>query len=159
MEIRELRKVFDRLRRMYAAAGAKGPANDLSKVAKVLEGHEHRSVETFVTETKSRLAALEPPATDTDQGAVVSYTRRLLAADTNQPEFDIVFRELKMDKEVTKSTLDAIANRYRNDPTSGTYVFKFKTRNSALQAIRDTFIERAEGESKRGIIEKITRFS
>ena len=160
MEMKELRRIFDRLRSIYTSAGAAGPADDLSKVAKVLEKHEHLSVDAFVAETKSRLAELDrPPAEELDEDVIASYTRRLLSAGADRKEFETAFSELRTSKAVTKSTLDAIANRYLNEPSGGNYLFRFKTKAAALQAIRDAFIERAESESKRGIIEKITRFS
>src|SRR5437773_1282531 len=98
MEIKELRRILGRLRGLYASAGAKGQADDVSKIAEALDGHEHMAVDTFVVETKARLAKLHPPTPDkVDEGVVASCTRRLLAARTNRPEFDAVFAELKAD--------------------------------------------------------------
>jgi hypothetical protein len=158
--MKELRRIIDRLRSLYASAGATGAANDLSKVAKSLSDHQNLSVDAFVAETKARLRKRDVPLTEEiDEDTIESYTRRLLSARMNLREFDTLFAELKTTKALTKPILDAIANRYLNEPSGGDHEFKFKTRAAALQAIKDTFIERAESESKRGIIEKITRFS
>jgi hypothetical protein len=59
------------------------------------------------------------------------------------------------DKAVKKPTVVAIANRYLNEPIGGTYVFKFKTKTDAIEAIRRKFIERAQSDSKNAIISRM----
>jgi hypothetical protein len=83
----------------------------------------------------------------------------LLAAGIDQSQFEPILAELDKDKRTSGTEWIAIANRYRNAPTSGTFEFKFKSIPEARKFIRDTFIERHAAESKRGVIERLTKWA
>jgi hypothetical protein len=117
-------------------------------------------VETFIAETKQLLN--RPPATRTsavDLERVDRYADRLLAAGIDQDAFSMALSELDADALVGKAEWVAIANRYRNAPTQGTHAYKFKSNKEARAAIRDAFIERHEASSKRGVIERLTKWA
>ena len=80
-------------------------------------------------------------------------TTDLLAAKTNQTIFNGIFEHVKS---LPKDRVIDIANDYLNRPTSGTHRFKFPTKDKALKAIRGMFVERAQEESKRKIIDRMT---
>lgn len=165
MNVTELKAVLRRLEELYVAGGASAAAKDLRSIAGLLEGHEEKSLEAFIVETRSLLdSPKEPkpkpdPTTAANDQLVAFYAGRLLAADIDQAKFDPVLAELDKDKRTSRYEWFAIANRYRNAPTNGTYEIKFKSIPDARKAIRDTFIERHEAASKRGVIERLTKWA
>lgn len=160
MDIKELKATLERIEGLYAAAGAVAAAKDLRSVAHLLDGHDGKSVEAFITETRELLArptGTTPVSVDIERVAL--HADRLLSAGIDQSAFDAALRELDGDALVGKPEWAAIANRYRNAPTNGTHVYKFKSNKEARAAIRDAFIERHEANSKRGIIDRITKWA
>lgn len=160
MNIKQLKTALERIESLYAAAGVTSAANDLRKVAQLLDGHDEKSVEAYIAELTAQpcnTSSPEPSALNEDR--VSTHARRLLAAGLDQNAFDSALRELDRDTRVGKAEWAAIANRYRNAPTNGTHVFKFKSNKAARAAIRDVFIERHEANSKRGIIDRLTRWA
>ncbi|MEO8651662.1 MAG: hypothetical protein ABI391_05110 [Hyphomicrobiaceae bacterium] len=163
MNVTELKAVLHRLEELYVAGGASAAAKDLRSIAGLLEGHEDKSLDAFIDETRSLLdspkgmaPAAKPAANDE---LVASYSDRLLAANIDQSKFDPILAELDKDKRTSRHEWYAIANRYRNAPTNGTYEIKFKSIQDARKTIRDTFIERHEAASKRGVIERLTKWA
>jgi hypothetical protein len=163
MNVTELKAVLHRLEELYVAGGASAAAKDLRSIAGLLEGHEDKSLDAFIAETRSLLDSPKgtPPAPKpiANEELVASYSERLLAADIDQAKFDPVLAELDKDKRTSRHEWYAIANRYRNAPTNGTFDFKFKSISDARKFIRDTFIERHAAESKRGVIERLTKWA
>ena len=99
-----------------------------------------------------------PPKRRSSSAALGDDIERVtIAAGIDQDAFDIALREL--DESVDKAVWAAIANRYRNAPTNGTHVYKFKSNKDARAAIRDAFIERHEAKSKSGIIDRLTKWA
>lgn len=160
MNIKELKAALERIESLYAAAGATSAAKDLRSVASLLEGHDEKSVEAFIAETNEVLAKASSPKTAVADEERVSYhANRLLAAGIDQATFDLALVELDRDDSVGKPEWAEIANRYRNAPTNGTHVYKFKSNKEARAAIRDAFIERHEANSKRGILNRLTKWA
>jgi hypothetical protein len=159
MEIRELKRALERIRSLYAAAGVTSAAKDLRGVAQLLEGHDDKSVENFIAETSELLNRASGRTTATvDEERVAIHVDRLLAAGIDQAAFDTALGKLDSDDLVGKGEWAAIANRYRNAPTNAAHVYKFKSTKEARTAIRDAFIERYEANSKRGIINRLTKW-
>jgi hypothetical protein len=160
MDIKELKVALERIEALYAAAGATAAAKDLRSVAHLLDGHDGKSVEAFIAETRQ---LLDKPAsavsTAVDLERVALHADRLLGVGTDQSKFDAALVALEADSLVGKAEWAAIANRYRNAPTNGTHVYKFKSNKEARAAIRDAFIERYEAKSKGGIIDRITKWA
>jgi hypothetical protein len=160
MQVKRLKKLFERLRDSYSAAGADEPASDMRRVAGLLRGHEDRTVDEFVAETKTLLDGQPSTTEQPTQGAdelVAKHVRRLLDAGTDQSAFDAALDELENDAEVRKVELFAIANGYRNEPSGGTHVIKFKSLAQARGSIREVFLQRLDTQSKRGVIDKLTK--
>jgi len=160
MDVRELKEILKRIEELYAAGGASTAANDLRAVARLLEGYEDKSVETFIRDTSASLdrpvERERLPAPFADE-LIAMYSQRLLTAGIDQAAFDEALKDLD-ESEAGKDEWAAIANRYRNAPTKRTHVYKFKSIRDARTAIRDAFIERREARSKRGIIDRLTRW-
>jgi len=163
MNVTELKAVLKRLEELYSAGGASGAAKDLRTIAGLLDGHEAKSLDTFIEETRSLLdqskAAPARAKPNTNEQLVAGYSNRLIEAGTDQAHFEPILAELDMDKRTTRAEWFAIANRYRNAPTGGTFEFKFKSIPEARKFIRDTFIERHAALSKRGVIERLTKWA
>ena len=159
MDIKELKRALERLEDLYAAAGAAAAAKDLRSVSKLLDGHDAKSVDAFISETNELLAQSTGRKPAADQARVDIHADRLLAAGIDQEKFDAALAELDGDDALGKLDWAAIANRYRNAPTNATHVYRFKSNKEARSAIRDAFIERHEANSKRGIINRLTKWA
>jgi hypothetical protein len=161
VNVKELQGVLERLENMYTAAGATGPAKDLKSVGRMLEGHGDKSIEEFVAETRALLASDAPDRGDSRprDEVVDRHARRLLAAGTDQAEFEKALSALDKDEGAGKADWFAIANRYLNEPTRGTHTYRFRSAKEARSAIRDAFVERFEAGGKQGIIKKLTRWA
>jgi len=94
------------------------------------------------------------PAANAD--VLKRYANALLEASTDKARFDRVLSEMARDKAVRANDLKVIANAYLNTPSGGTHQYRFRSGKAAVEAIRNTFGERVERESKRAIINRIT---
>jgi hypothetical protein len=160
MNIRVFRSVLERLEKLYASAGARTQAKDIRSVSSLLDGHENKTVEAYVAETRAAIRT-----DDQDRGRhvadpeayVTEHAQRLLDAGTDEEAFDAALTALDNDDRANKSAWFAIANRYRNQPTGGTSTRKFRSIKDARQAIRDVFLDRFDARSKRRVIDKLTK--
>jgi hypothetical protein len=166
MNVTELKAVLAKLEALYAAGGASAAAKDLRSIAGLLEGHEEKSLDVFIEETRSLLdqpkssaAATRASKAPANDALVASYVERLLGSGIDQVQFEPILTELDADKRTSRTEWFAIANGYRNTPTSGTFEFKFKSIPEARKFIRDTFIERHAAVSKREAIERLTKWA
>jgi len=160
MNVRELRSIFQQLQELLSSAGSRQSARDLDSVVKALDGSENKTVEQFVSETKRLLEPPPPqpePAATPDETAITHYVRGLLGAGDDREAFEEVLEDLRADKRIGKDQVFAIANAFFNEPTGGTYVFKFKSKAAAYEFMRKKFVERAQLDSKFKIIEKLTQ--
>jgi hypothetical protein len=150
VKISEIKAVLDKLRLIYISSGAKSQVVDCEKLSKVLDSREDEFVGSFVETIRNAPTEEQQPP-----GDVEKYAPGLLAAGTNDVKFNTVFSAMKSDRKVTKPILDAIANRYLNEPIGGNHVYKFKTKAHAFDAIKDKFFERAQAISKGDIIHRL----
>lgn len=161
MQLSRLKRIFERLTDSYAAAGAEEPAKDMRRVADLLKGHEQRTVDDFVAETRKALDAggftSAKQRSKINDDVVARHTSSLLSAGADRSAFDAAVGAIDADDQVGKLELFAIANRYRNQPSGGTHEIKFKSVKQARGTIRDVFLERADSQSKRGAIDKLTK--
>ena len=110
---------------------------------------------------KDRQAAIEgrESAVKEREAPLNDLARREAEIHERQRKMDDLQRELDSDPSVGKAEWAAIANRYRNAPTNGSHVYKFRSNKEARAAIRDAFIERHEASSKRGILNRLTKWA
>lgn len=159
MDVKELKTALLRIEELFAAAGATTAAKDLRNVARLLDGYEGKSIEVFIADTKALLD--KPPtsvSSQVDERFVSRYSDKLLDAGLDEERFEAALNEIDKAR-AGKGEWAAIVNRYRNAPTKGSHVYKFKSIREAQNAIRDTFIERHEANSKRGIIDRLTNWA
>ena len=163
MNVRELQDVLRKLEAVYVSGGAKKQAGSVAALAKAIDGTPEMSIEQLIDEIRLKLSinvSIEGSRSQIiDEGLVDAFAKRLAAVGTDRRSFDILFAELKGSPVVRAAECSAIANRYRNDPTGGTYVFKFSSKLEAQEFIFDTFIGRAQAESKAGIIDRMTKWA
>ena len=163
ISIGELKEVLEQIQELYALAGANGPAGDFKRLITTLAGHEEESVDEFVEETRSLLGLgakdekkPKKKPTGSDEEVVEEHVRRLLRARENKADFEAAMVKLKEDARVQAGELSAIANRYLNEPTGGTFEFEFKSDMAAYRAMKRMFVDRAQDESKARIIKRMT---
>jgi len=155
MKVSELVDILRKLHSIYEAAGAKSQASDMARIVGVLENRDEQCLDAFVREAKLLIAELgQKPAQRINEALADKHSKSLLHAGTDEAAFRIALSALESDRDVGKSTLDMIVNRYINSPSQGTYVFKFKSRKEALGKLQTKFIERAESESKDRIVQR-----
>jgi len=163
MKTEDLKRVLVRLEEVFSAAGMTAPASDIHSVARLLDGSEGKTVDEFISEIKvllerpagrSRTSSESPIA---EERRIADYTSRLLGAGTDQAAFQAALDALDADRSLGAAEWYAIANRYRNEPTGASHVFRFKSGKAAREAIRNTFIERFEAQSKQGVLDRIFR--
>jgi len=158
VRISEIRAVLDKLCLIYISSGARSQAGDCEKLSEALNAHEDEFVGDFVKTVRNAGAREKRNGVNragTDSADVGRYAPMLLAAGTNELAFNPVFSAMKSDRRVTKPILDAIANRYLNEPIGSNHVYKFKTKTHAFDAIKDKFFERAQAKSKGDIIDRL----
>jgi hypothetical protein len=160
MKVEDFKAVIGRLSDLYEAAGASAAVKDLQGINRLLDGHEKKSIDEFVGETRELLDRSGKNTEAAPNEAIVNkYGKLLLAAGLNQSEFNALLSTVDSDKQVTKKEWFAIANLYRNSPTGGTHSYKYGSIKDAKSAINDAFINRFEAESKRGIIDRLTTWA
>src|SRR5690606_11194364 len=122
--------------------------------------------DAFINEARSLLdkpktgtSVLKAPKAPANDALIASYVERLLDVGVDQARFEPILAELDGDKRTSRTEWFAIANGYRNKPTNGAFEFRFKSIPEARKFIRDTFIERHEAASKRGVIERLTKWA
>jgi hypothetical protein len=157
VDVGELKAVLHQIEELYSAGGAAAAAKDLRSVARLLDGYEGKSVEAFIADTKVLLDKPALASSQIDEALVLRYSDRLLEAGVDEAKFEAALKELEKAR-AGKGEWAAIASRYRNAPTNGTHVYKFRSIREAGIAVRDTFIERYEASSKRGIIDRLTKW-
>ncbi len=158
VRISEIRAVLDKLCLIYISSGAKTQAGDCEKLSEVLNVRDDVLLGAFVKAVRNALTKEKRDGVNragTDGADIVKYAPLLLATRTNELAFNPVFSAMKSDRRVTKPILDAIANRYLNEPTGSNHVYKFKTKTHAFDAIKNKFFERAQAKSKGDIIDRL----
>jgi hypothetical protein len=150
MKVSHIHSVLEKLRSLYASAGAKSQAGDCQKLLDALADFRTEELELFVGRVSASLNRSTAPPLGPDD-----YAKMLLSAGTDEAAFNIALSTAVDNRRITKAALDAIANRYLNTPSGGSHVYKFKTRQRTVEAIRSKFIERAQLEGKGNIIDKL----
>ena len=156
MKVQELRTVLEEIQAIYKASGTNKPAEDFANFVQLLDGHEHQSIDEFLAElsTLLRMASGKKLVGDRqlDTQLIASFLDRLTRAKTDEAEFEVVYAELGESKQVRAEEMNAIAHGYIKGRE------KWSSRAAAYQAIKKKFIERADRESRTGILSKIRRW-
>lgn len=151
MDIGQLRVVLKQIQDIYAAGGAKSQVNDFHTVIRLLEGHDHESVDQFVKSTEQTLKSpTKLTKSKTNKATVKQHVNSLKAAKTDRESFEQAFSLLLTDRKVRKIEALEITKQYTG------YSMNFKTKKKALDEIRAKFIELASHETRMSIIDKIT---
>ena len=145
MKIRELRSVLDQLRRLYSAGRANAAEKDLVAIAHSLEGHDDKSIEDYVRDTRQELARADETKSRVDRdfnGVVERFVRRLIDAETDANLFYPIRDEMIADDRVELAEADAIARNYTG------FKAKYKKRQAAFDDIEKVFVQRARFKNK-----------
>jgi hypothetical protein len=158
MKVQDLRTVLEEVKAIYDASGADKSASDFADFLELLDGHEDQDIDDFLAELSSLLRATSEKGRKAQGGRqpdaqiVASFLDRLTSAKTDQTEFDVVYAQLGANKQVRVEEMNAIAHGYIKGRES------WGARTAAYKAIKKKFIERADRESRTGILSKIRRW-
>jgi hypothetical protein len=165
MNVRELQAVLRMLEEIYTVGGAKKQAESIAVLRGALVGDPEMPVDRLFEEIRLKLSGTgidleksKQPAS-ANREVVERYARLLSDAGTARDQFDQAFGAMKDDPSVRSAECFAIANRYKNDLVDEAFEFKFDTKKEAVDFIFDTFIGRAQAQSKAGIIERVTKWA
>lgn len=84
-----------------------------------------------------------------DERLVADYVERLNASKTDRAAFDVVFNEIKADKQLKAAEIVAIAYRYNKGGS------KPSSKTMALAAISKRFVEMVRFHAKNKVAEKV----
>jgi hypothetical protein len=153
--IQHLISNLELIRRIYAAAGAKTPEDDVAKVLRMLKGHESNPVTAFVAEVRASLAQprkrsqattgerkTKPRQLELNHDVVQSYVQNLRDTESDRAAFDAVLAQLGADKRTRLVEIAAISRGYTE------YSTNYKKKDGALRDIRKVFVQRARFENK-----------
>lgn len=156
MKVAELRTVLEEVQAIYEASDSDKPAKGFAEFIELLNGYEHQTVDEFLAALSTLLKTASGKGGSVDKvlGAelVASFIERLTTAGTDQAKFDVVYAELGPEKQVRTEEMNAIAHAYIKGRD------KWPSRAAAYQAIKKKFVERADRESRVGIINKVRRW-
>jgi hypothetical protein len=154
MKVAELRVALEEVQAIYEASGSDSPAKDFADFLELLDGCDDQTVEEFLAGLSALLKTASGKVTDKLPHAQVaaSYVDRLTNAGTDQEQFEAVYADLGGDKHIRTEEMNAIAHAYIRGRE------KWPTRTAGYQAIRKKFVERADRESRTGIINKTRRW-
>jgi hypothetical protein len=150
MTIGELSSMLDRLRDLYSAAGADGPAKDLKTLSEVLQPHAHREVGAFVRDVNVRLSqagGMKRPKKGSVPSKTVSlnceriehHVSHLRNAGVDQADFSAAFENVKADKSLRLADMAEIARLYSDSDVKVTY----RSAAAAQKDISAAFVRRA----------------
>lgn len=139
MKVAEFRDILEDLKRIYAAAGATAPANEMAALADAIKDADEQDYEAF-------LCALEEKLTN-PAGA---FLNALVSAGLEDEKFEAALKELERDKSIKAEDLDKIGAGYTKSPR---FSKLHKTRAAKLKRIRQAFYEMKDFESRGKVID------
>jgi len=156
MKVDELRTVLEEVQAIYESSGSDKAANDFAEFLGLLDGYEDQRVDEFLAALEELLKPASgkgankqaPP----DAALVASFIERLRSAGTDEARFEPVYAELGADRRVRIGEMNAIAHGYIQGRE------KWPSKSAGYQAIKKKFVERADRESREGIINKVPRW-
>ena len=136
MNVGRLRQLLMDVGAVLASAGSAKQAEDLDRVAGLMRGQEHQSVEAFLDELQTDVAPRSSAA------VIAEYVAQLSSAGVDEFAFRQVFEVLSKDKSIKKPEADLVAHGYIGGRE------KWKNRAAALEAIEKEFVSRRYDASK-----------
>lgn len=155
MKVADLRNVLGEIEDIYAAAGAKGPADDLAELINLFDGPEDAEVSAVLEELRSLYDAPKPDADATEpsdlNAAVVERHLARLASlpDDGSQDADTVNR-LRDDKAVGKAEANAIQAAFIGGRAA------WPSRKAAIDAIERTVAGRRRNAAIMDHIKTVT---
>lgn len=137
MKVSELKDALGDLHDIYDAAGARKAASDIEELTRILDGHEHESVDAFLDALRDLYDVGAPPTgangDSVDQQLVDHYVAALKKAVGAEPAFMSVLNEMRDDRRVRKVEANAIQHAFIGGRKS------WPSRKAAIAAIEATF--------------------
>lgn len=136
MKVGKLRQLLVDVGAVLSSAGSAKQAEDLERVAELMKGQDHQSIDLFLDELRTDLAP-QPPAE-----VIAGHVARLSNAGVDEVVFRQAFEILSKDKTIKKSEADHVAHGYIGGRE------KWPSRAAALLAIEKEFVSRRYDASK-----------
>ena len=136
MNVGKLRQLLIDVGAVLASAGSAKQAGDLDRVAELMRGQDHQSVDAFLDELQKDIT---PPSS---AEVVARYVAQLSSAAIDEFAFRKVFETLSKDKTIKKPEADLVGHGYIGGRE------KWKNRAAALEAIEKEFVSRRYDASK-----------
>ena len=136
MNIGKLRQLLVDFSGVLAAAASPKPAEDLARLASLMNGRDNQSAEKFLDELQQDARPLTPAE------LIAAYIRRLSVAGIDEFAFREVFETLSKDKVIKKVEAERIAHGYIGGRD------KWSSKGLALDAIEKEFVARRYDSSK-----------
>jgi hypothetical protein len=132
--VKRLQDVFSKFQSLLVDAKSKKIADEVEKLAHLLDGCDHASIARFVEDAKRWVANEAPAGTPKTLRAelVRNYVDELTQASSDNPAFDHVVARLREDRAVREQEMREIANQYL-----GFEIAKKKGKKFPLQEIID----------------------
>lgn len=146
-----LKALLEHIASASKAAGATTVARDYESAISLFTGSEGASARAFAEAAINSLVAADAPAPPLplDQELIRDFARRLVAASSDNAEFDAVVAELRAPRKFANATLAAIANAYLGTERS------YKSKSEILKAIATHQLQDAIQSSRDRRIVKI----
>jgi hypothetical protein len=136
MNIGKLRQLLVDVGAVLISAGSAKQADDLERVAGLMRGQDHQSVDQFLDQLQTDIEPLSPAE------IIAGHVARLSAAGIDEFGFRQAFDVLSKDKTIKKPEADRVAFGYIGGRE------KWPSKTSALDAIEKEFIARRYDASK-----------
>lgn len=136
MMIGRLRQLLMDVGAILTSAASSKHADELERVAGLMRGQDHRSVEDFLDELTADVTPLSPAE------IVAGHVTRLLGAGIDETAFRNAFQRLTKDKSITKAAACSIAHEYIGGRE------KWPTKAAAVNDIEKVFVARRYDASK-----------
>ena len=136
MNVGKLRQLLIDVSAVLASAGSAKHGSDLNRVAELMKGQDHLSVDAFLDELEKDIA---PPSS---AEVIARYVAQFYSAGIDEFAFRKVFETLSKDKTIKKPEADLVAHGYIGGRD------KWKNRAAALEAIEKEFVSRRYDASK-----------
>jgi hypothetical protein len=136
MNVGKLRQLLMDVGAVLTSAGSAKQAEDLERVAGLMRGQDHQSVDQFLDELRTDIEPMSPAQ------IIAGHVARLSASGIDELAFRQAFDVLSKDKMIKKLEADRVAFGYIGGRE------KWPSKASALEAIEKEFVARRYDASK-----------
>ena len=143
MRVRDLRALFDELRGIFAASGAKPQLKTIDQVSGALAPNDNEPLDAYLENVRAKAQELAAPNE-------ARFVQRLEDAALDEAAFQAVIAEIKADPNLKKADLQKIVEAY-----TGSFDRKANTAK-LVDALKLTFYKRLYERNSRAMARRAT---